>query len=205
MSLNNFLNKHPGKSLLLLMIYFTLVAVSFIWVITPVKTTTNNVLTENSIAQSNNVIVTNVVKKANVYTTSYGDVELSEKDIECLYINAYHEARGEGVAGIQAVTLVVLNRTAKKHMRAKTACQTVHKPNQFSWTHLDVRHKPIVKSEMALVKEAITALLTTEHSQLLSSVKKVKDSIYYHETNINWKYKTAFNQTGSIKNHIFYA
>lgn len=204
MSLNNLLNKHPGKAFVLLMLYFVCVVAGFTWVITPVKTNTN-ALSQASIANSENFNVSNTVKQSNVFNTVYGDVKLSEKDIECLYTNAYHEARGEGVEGIQAVTLVVLNRTAKKHMGAKTACQTVHKPKQFSWTHLDVKHKPIVKSEMKLVKIAVAALLTTNHSQMLDAVKKVKDSIYYHEKNINWKYKTAFNRIGSIKSHVFYA
>jgi spore germination cell wall hydrolase CwlJ-like protein len=141
---------------------------------------------------------------SNSYTTVYGRVEINQKDIDCLILNAYHEARGEGTAGVQAVTLVVLNRTAKKHMKAKTICDTIYKPKQFSWTHLAVKDKPLDPAQMLMAKNAVMDLLHTPLEQLSGTVQKVKDSLYYHETNINWKYKTAFNKTGSIQNHIFY-
>ena len=35
---------------------------------------------------------------------------LSQRDIECLVQNAYHEARSDGYAGMYAVTMVVMNR-----------------------------------------------------------------------------------------------
>jgi spore germination cell wall hydrolase CwlJ-like protein len=202
MSLNNLLNKHPGKAFVLLVLYFVCVVVGFTWVITPVKPIKSQ---PTAIAVTNENSVVNHVNSKKLFSTSYGQVKLSEKDIECLMLNAYHEARGEGVAGIQAATIVVLNRTAKKHMNANTVCQTVYKPKQFSWTHLDVRHKPINKSEMEIVKTAVLDLLLTPLSKLDKDVQKVKDSLYYHETNIKWKYANSFTVSSKIKNHIFYA
>lgn len=58
------------------------------------------------------------------------------QQIECLARNAYFEARGEGRAGIEAVTHVVINRT-KQPKWPSTPCGVVYQRTrgscQFSW------------------------------------------------------------------------
>jgi len=48
----------------------------------------------------------------------------------CLAAAVYHEARGEPLAGQQAVALVTMNRAEWK---PKRVCQEVYKPGQYSW------------------------------------------------------------------------
>ena len=58
--------------------------------------------------------------------------KLSKSQIECLSINAYHEARSEGEKGMLATIFVVLNRT-KDSRFPSTPCKVVAQKNQFAW------------------------------------------------------------------------
>ena len=59
----------------------------------------------------------------------------------CMMKNIYHEARGEGVEGMQAVAAVTLNRAAQTNT---TICDVVYARKQFSWTNTTKgRNKPI--------------------------------------------------------------
>lgn len=52
----------------------------------------------------------------------------------CAGLNIYHEARGESLRGQVMVTHVAINRTKAGYRGAKTLCDTIHSPAQFSWT-----------------------------------------------------------------------
>lgn len=51
----------------------------------------------------------------------------------CLAIAINNEARGEPLKGKLAVGHVILNRTNEEFMGAKTICETIYKPHQFSY------------------------------------------------------------------------
>jgi spore germination cell wall hydrolase CwlJ-like protein len=55
----------------------------------------------------------------------------------CLALNVYKEARGEPIAGQQAVALVTINRAK---LSGRDVCDVVMAPKQFSWTATDMRH-----------------------------------------------------------------
>ncbi len=63
-----------------------------------------------------------------------GDWEpITQSDITCLVQNAYHEARGDGYAGMYAVTMVVMNRVADRRY-PDTICGVVYQgPTRESW------------------------------------------------------------------------
>ena len=79
--------------------------------------------------------------------SSLNDVRVT-KDITCLALNVYHEARGEPKAGQYAVARVTLNRTKSKHY-PNDICAVVLQKNwdklrqryvsAFSWTEMDSR------------------------------------------------------------------
>ena len=53
--------------------------------------------------------------------------------IKCLALNMYHEARGQGSAGLLAVSSVVMNRVRDKRF-PNTICEVVHQgPTRESW------------------------------------------------------------------------
>lgn len=53
-------------------------------------------------------------------------------ELDCLALNIYHEARGEGRAGMIAVAEVTIRRTLSKRF-PNTICKVVKQRNQFSW------------------------------------------------------------------------
>jgi spore germination cell wall hydrolase CwlJ-like protein len=66
---------------------------------------------------------------------SHTDGANRDSDVVCLALTIYHEARGERVAGREAVAQVVLNRMQRT---GQTACQIVYERRgnrpQFMWT-----------------------------------------------------------------------
>ena len=67
-----------------------------------------------------------------VFTSSAYAGKFNEKEIRCLSLNAYHEARSEGEKGMLATIFVVLNRTKDRRFPS-TPCKVIAQPNQFSW------------------------------------------------------------------------
>jgi N-acetylmuramoyl-L-alanine amidase len=58
---------------------------------------------------------------------------LTPKEIRCMSMNLYHEARGESNLGLGGVMTVVLNRV-KSGKWANNVCDVIWQPYQFSWT-----------------------------------------------------------------------
>lgn len=56
-----------------------------------------------------------------------------KSEVECLALNMYHEARGEGLDGLSAVSEVVLNRVEDKRF-PNSVCEVIYQNSQFSWT-----------------------------------------------------------------------
>lgn len=59
---------------------------------------------------------------------------LSSREIHCLALNIYHEARGEPHAGKVGVGQVTLNRAEAAFRNKTSVCQVVYDRSQFSWT-----------------------------------------------------------------------
>jgi spore germination cell wall hydrolase CwlJ-like protein len=106
--------------------------------------------------------------------------------------NIYHEARGEGVIGMQAVASVTLNRAEQT---GKTICDVVYAPKQFSWTHQ--RHKPMTGN--ISVVYAVTAQAM---SGALPDV--TGGATHYHTKKVKPVWRKALDKVGTINNHIFY-
>jgi spore germination cell wall hydrolase CwlJ-like protein len=105
----------------------------------------------------------------------------------------YHEARGEGVAGIEAVASVIMNRAKQTH---KSVCSIVYERKQFSWVY-ETKDKHI--------KGNIMDILSITHKALSGMLVDVTDgATFYHATYVKpfWaKHKVL---TVQINNHIFY-
>jgi spore germination cell wall hydrolase CwlJ-like protein len=62
-------------------------------------------------------------------------IVVSQRDrteIECLARNVYHEARGEGHRGMEAVAYVTINRVKSGRFQ-NTVCSVISAPGQFVW------------------------------------------------------------------------
>ena len=68
-----------------------------------------------------------------VSTTAIETQQVPNRSAECLALNMYHEARGQGTAGLFAVTAVVLNRVNDKRF-PNSVCEVIEQgPIRESW------------------------------------------------------------------------
>ena len=122
--------------------------------------------------------------------------KLSKSQIECLSINAYMEARNQGVKGMQAVTWVVLNRT-KHPSYPSTPCAVIAQPKQFSW----YGNKPIQVKE----KDAYTQAERVVEGVLSGKLKdNTNASTHFHSTRIKPIWASRLSYTTTIGSHCFY-
>ena len=113
----------------------------------------------------------------------------------CMMKNIYHEARGEGVVGMQAVAAVTLNRAAQANT---TICDTVYAPKQFSWANTAKgRDKPMTGDTSVVY--AVTA-------QAMSGVMLdiTSGATHYHTKKVKPIWRKALDKATVINNHIFY-
>ena len=123
---------------------------------------------------------------------------VSHKEMQCLAKNIYHEARGEGIAGMMGVAQVTLNRADTQYRGKKTLCGVVHDSHQFSWT------KDIQKTKK-LDKPSWQQSLHIAQLVLLGvRIKEIEDSIYFHSHKIKspiWTKNLSVNK--KIGQHIY--
>jgi N-acetylmuramoyl-L-alanine amidase len=113
----------------------------------------------------------------------------------CMLKNIYHEARGEGVVGMQAVALVTLNRAAQT---GKTVCDTVYARKQFSWANTAKgRNKPITGD---------TSVVYAVAAQAMSGVMLdiTGGATHYHTKAVKPVWRKSLDKIAVINNHIFY-
>jgi spore germination cell wall hydrolase CwlJ-like protein len=112
------------------------------------------------------------------------------KDLKCLALNVYHEARGESFLGQVLVAKTTLNRVDSPDF-PKAVCDVVYQPNQFSWTLVKQKQPTLEQLEIA-VKAVYVAL---DHPS---------NALYFHATTVKpqWsKHKEYLYKEG---NHVFY-
>jgi spore germination cell wall hydrolase CwlJ-like protein len=109
--------------------------------------------------------------------------------------NVYHEARGEGVAGMQAVAAVTLNRAAQTNT---SVCDTVYARKQFSWTNTAKgRNKPIT-GDTATVYAVVAQAMSGAMQDITGG------ATHYHTHAVKPVWRKALNKATVINNHIFY-
>ena len=123
--------------------------------------------------------------------------KLSKAQIECLNINAYMEARNQGVKGMQAVTWVVLNRT-KHPSYPPTPCAVIYAPFQFEWTR---NGKPPQIKE----KDAYMQAERVVEGVLSGKLKdNTNSSTHFHSVRIKPVWTSRLSYTTTIGSHCFY-
>ena len=127
-----------------------------------------------------------------VFTSSTYAGEFNEKEISCLSLNAYHEARSEGEKGMLGTIFVVLNRT-KDSRFPSTPCKVIAQKNQFVWYG---KGKTIKEPEMYdKAKQLVHEVLGGKHKDVTCG------AIYFnahHKSPKNSKF------TVRIGNHSFF-
>lgn len=134
----------------------------------------------------------------------------TERQIECLADNIYHESKGESFLGKLAVGFVTMNRTRSDSF-PENVCevvkQTEDKTCQFSWycekTKKKYSKKSLIdkKKDMSYIKSMIVAEYVFKNHEWLPD--PTKGSLYFHSKSVKVK------RPGKVKNavigrHIFY-
>lgn len=131
-------------------------------------------------------------------------ITYTSRDVECMALNMYHEARGEGAQGMIAVGYVVLNRAASDQFRPKTACgiiyqQLVRGSCQFAWTCDTHPDYPRETAAMQQARELAVRVLEGEVPN------PIGESKYYVEKRIgvpSWARRLQVHSI--IGNHRFF-
>ena len=129
----------------------------------------------------------------------------SDRSVECLALNIYHEARGEGIEGWLAVAFVTVNR---KHSEKfpNSICKVVYDSYQFSWTHDDIPDEPILnKYADRKAWEYIQWFSKGFLENYENIVDPTKGSLYYHSHKVEPYWSDHFTRVATIGNHLFYA
>ena len=131
-----------------------------------------------------------------------------QRDIKCLALNIFHEARSESMAGQRAVASVTLNRVAAKQY-PDNICDVVYEKRwdrirkryvgQFSWTEFD--KPPRLKSAAWLRALNIAKAVYKNRHQ---KKNRLKGAIFYHANYIKPSWARKKKPIAKIGSHIFY-
>ena len=123
--------------------------------------------------------------------------KLSNKQIQCLVLNSYMEARGQGVKGMQAVTWVVLNRT-KHPSYPSTPCAVIYAPFQFEWTRNGKTPQVKEKDAYMQAERVVEGVLSGKLKDNTNS------STHFHSARIKPVWANRLSYTTTIGSHCFY-
>lgn len=119
------------------------------------------------------------------------------KELECLALNIYFEARSESPKGRIAVAHVTMNRVKHEYF-PNTICNVVWHRNQFSWTHDGKSDRPRNKNAW------IQALDIAELVYSGAVEDPTKGSLFYHTDKVRPIWRHRLDRFKQIDSHVFY-
>ncbi|MFN0314406.1 MAG: cell wall hydrolase [Burkholderiales bacterium] len=140
------------------------------------------------------------------FTRSVVTEESHKRDLACLALNVYHEARGEPLVGQYAVAEVTMNRVNSARY-PDTVCEVVYQKNwdplrgryvgAFSWTEFDSVPRP----EGEAWQQAMTIAQTMYYGKV---PPMLKGALHYHAVYIKPSWAKGKRTIARIGKHIFY-
>lgn len=128
------------------------------------------------------------------------------REMRCLALNIYHEARGEPKAGQYAVAEVTMNRVASSRF-PDTVCEVVHEKRwdrirkryvgAFSWTEID---SVSTSDDKAWARSVNIAEETFQQGV----EPRVAGALFYHARHIRPSWARKKIRVGRVGRHIFY-
>lgn len=138
---------------------------------------------------------------------------VNPKELKCLTMNIYHEARNEPFAGQLAVFFVTLNRVDDERW-PNTICEVVWQKNyskryhkwvaQFSWTNDGKYDTPYNKDKYEYIKNWVSFILKNKDVLDLSVIDPSYGATHYHATYVHPRWRKSLQKTAQIGSHIFY-
>lgn len=137
----------------------------------------------------------------------------AEREINCISLAIYKEARGESLKGQEAVAQVIMNRT-KHEAFPNTPCKVILAKSQFSWTNggldnasrslLKGSTKHLNKQELSSYQQARQVALRAFYG-LWEYNAKIQQSLYFVHKNIQPSWTKNLKKDATIGNHRFYS
>ncbi len=137
---------------------------------------------------------------------SNNDQKRAAKEMRCLALNIYFEARGEIAEGQLAVALVTMNRLRNRHY-PNSVCGVVWQKHQFSWTHDGRSDRPTDKRAWALAQK-ISRFAYQRFEKLSARSRKALDltkgALHYYAPRLASPYWAKVHSvTREIGGHVF--
>ena len=123
--------------------------------------------------------------------------------ITCLALNIFKEARGEPIAGQQAVALVTLNRVREKGLDGDI-CKTVFEPGQFAWTATDTANGVLLPGKRPDRRSDEWQQVYAVAIESLTMRDFTKGATYFHEIKSRPSWVSSMQHVGRWGNHDFY-
>ena len=167
-----------------------------------------------------------IILAAVISTADIQAQQITDRAPECLALNMYHEARGQGTAGLFAVSAVVLNRVNDTRF-PNSVCEVVEQgPVRESWktrkneslSESKRKYYPIKnrcqfswfcdgKSDTPRNKKKYQELLDLSKAIMyneISFVDVTDGALFYHADYVTPGWAKTKQKTVEIQDHIFY-
>lgn len=122
--------------------------------------------------------------------------------ITCLARTLYWEARGEGISGMEAVAIVVMNRLGQAGF-PNTICEVVTQGRergacQFSWWCDGLPDEAEEEISYAIAKEIARKALNRQLTD------RTGGALYYHARRVSPSWSAKYLKTVEVGRHLFY-
>lgn len=149
---------------------------------------------------------------AAILSSTYASISLADtnkrdnKELRCLALNVYFEARGEPAEGQLAVAMVTMNRVKNRHY-PNSVCSVVWQRKQFSWTHDGKSDRPTDARAWKLAQR-IAHFAYKRYGKLTERTRNALDltkgALHYYAPHLTLPYwAEAHSVTREIGGHIF--
>ncbi|MFK7914965.1 MAG: cell wall hydrolase [Pseudomonadales bacterium] len=127
---------------------------------------------------------------------------VNARELHCLALSMYWEAKAEGPRGMQAVGQVVMNRVAHERF-PNSACQVVYDggekpPCQFSWYCDGKSDQPTEAANWAEAQRIARLLLTDPPADI------TRGGLFFHATWMKNPWRIPRTKTVTVGKHVFY-
>ena len=167
-----------------------------------------------------------IILAAVISTADIQPQQITDRAPECLALNMYHEARGQGTAGLFAVSAVVLNRVNDTRF-PNSVCEVVEQgPIRESWKTRENKSLPESKRKYYPIKnrcqfswfcdgKSDTPRNKKMYQELLDLAKLIMynelilvditdGALFYHADYVTPGWAKTKQKTVEIQDHIFY-
>ena len=132
------------------------------------------------------------------------EFSITKREINCLNLSGWHEARNQGLLGLMAVAKTTLNR-ARMEGWPPDVCAVIMEPKQFSWTSLP-KHKKQIKLKNNIDKQSYSLVQLATQLSIAAEMMQIdfmNGATYYHTTSVNPTWGRKMEVVGIVGDHIF--